>query len=81
MELLIQLLATLNSMTPLAVIALLGLVIFLQVKNQKKIGKIEDNDLHDLPEMAETLQRIEVMLSKEFSYIRERLSGRKDLNG
>ena len=76
MEILIQLLTVLNSMSPLGVIALLGVIIFLQVKNTKRVTKIETNDLHSLPDMLETLQRIEVTLNKEFSYLRARLNGK-----
>lgn len=80
MDSLIALLETLNSLTPLAVIALLGIVIFFQTQNQKKnaaqMTKIETNDLHQLPDMLETLQRIEVVLNREFSYIRARLNGK-----
>ena len=83
MESLIALLNTLNTLSPLAVIALLGLVIFMLVKAKgakedmdAKVAEITDNHLHGLPEMAEILQRIEVKLGEEFSYIRARLNGR-----
>lgn len=85
MELLINLLTTLNSLTPLAVIALLGLVLFIQARHQKtnsaQMTKIETNDLHNLPDMLETLQRIEVTLNREFSYLRARLDGRDHGSG
>lgn len=82
-------LTSLNSVTPLGIITLLALVLFYQTKNMKATEKQHDtlvtmrgNDLHELPEMAddlrtlvETLQRMEVKMSEEFSYIRARLNG------
>ena len=83
MDALIALLHTLNSLSPLGIIGL-GLVIFLLVKNERRVQKIETNDLHELPEMMatlrsiqETLQRMEVSLGENFSYIRARLNGGK----
>ena len=86
MDWLISSIAVLNSASPLAVIALLGLIIFLLVRRDialtKKVDAIKHNDLHEMPEVAEnlrqvvlTLQRIEVKLSAEFAYIRARLNG------
>lgn len=75
MESLIGFFASLNSLSPLAVIALLALVLFYQAKNKKTMTEVTDNHLHGLPEMAETLQRIEVLLNREFGYIRARLNG------
>jgi hypothetical protein len=85
MEFLIELLGVLNSLTPLGVIALLGVTIFMLIKNKStaaQVTKIETNDLHELPEMAQTLreiltilQRMEVEQGKEFSHIKARLNG------
>lgn len=88
METLIAILDALNKLTPLGVAALLGLVIFVMVyKNpfkpvEKKLDEVKDNHLHELPAMVEslrsisdTLQRIEVEMSKEFSYIKARING------
>lgn len=76
MESLIGLLQTLNSLSPLAVIGLLGLVIFLLVRGKTevstKVDTISDNHLH---EVLEVLQRIEVTLNKEFSYLKARING------
>ncbi len=54
-----------------------------QVFQQRKLRKIETNDLHELPlivpeltRMNDTLQRIEVKQGEEFSYIRARLNGK-----
>ena len=90
MEALTSLLNVLNSLSPLGVIALLGLVIFMLVKAKtakvemdQKVANIADNHLHDLPSIADnmekavaTLQRIEVKMGEEFSYIRARLNGK-----
>jgi len=71
-----ELLKALNSVTPLGLTVLALLIIMLQVRQSSRVQKIETNDLHNLPEMAETLQRIEVVLNREFSYLRARLNGR-----
>ena len=76
MELLIQLLTTANSLSPLAVIGLLVTVILMLVKGHKKVEKIEGNDLHHieghLEQISETLQRIEVALT----YVKARVNGK-----
>jgi len=80
-------LTTLNTLSPLAVIGLLGTIIFLLVQGKTaadtKVDAIASNHLHDLPsiaesvkEMSETLRRIEQRMGEEFSYIRARLNGR-----
>jgi hypothetical protein len=87
METLITFLTTLNSLSPLAVIALLGTIIFLLVKGKTaadgKVDTIASNHLHELPEiaetlrvMAETLRRMETKMSEEFAYLRGKLNGR-----
>lgn len=86
-ESLISLLTTLNSLSPLAVIALLGTIIFLLVKGKTaadgKVETIASNHLHELPSMsedirsiAETLRRMETTMASEFSYLRARLNGK-----
>lgn len=83
MEPITSLLTLLNTLSPLAVIALLGTVIFMLVQarsdskgTHNEVQTMKSNDLHELPEMAETLRRIEVKLGEEFSHIRARLNGR-----
>ena len=83
MSALISLLATLNSLTPLAVIALLALVLFLQAKNHRSasdhanaIADMRDNDLHELPTILETLRRIETSQATGFATVIAKLSGR-----
>ena len=76
MEEIVSLLTTLNGLSPLAVIALLGVVIFQLVRNKQQVAIIQDNHLHSLPDMVDTLQRIEVTLSALDSYLRARLNGR-----
>ena len=70
---LVSLLAMLNSISPLAVIALLGIVIYKLITNHKEI---KENDLHTLPDILETLQRIEVTQSAAFGTIIAKLNGR-----
>lgn len=64
----------------------IGLLIVgvFQALHHRKLKKIETNDLHELPQLvpaltdiASTLQRIEVKLGSEFSYIRARLNGKE----
>lgn len=88
MEALVSFLETLNSLTPLAVIALLGLAIFTMVwKNpfkplQTTLAEVKDNHLHCLPEIAEDikkaveiLQRIEIKQAEEFAHLKARVNG------
>ena len=72
----VAILQIIASFSPLAVIALLSVIILLQVKGRKEVGSLKENDLHQLPLILETLQRIEVSLSDNFSYIRARINGR-----
>lgn len=64
----------LNSMSPLAIIGLLCFIVWKQLENRKTMEKVQTNDLHELPEMAETLRRIEIAQSQSFALIIERLS-------
>lgn len=86
METLIALLETLNTLTPIGIIALLGVVIFMIVYRnplkpiQNSLAEVKDNHLHDvvnqLDRMNETLQRIEIKMSEEFAYLRAKINGR-----
>ena len=79
MEPLLEFLKTLNSLSPLAVIALLGTIIFMLVKGKtasaEKLKEVQENHLHELPEIAETLRRIEQRMGEDFSYIKAKLNG------
>jgi hypothetical protein len=82
MEAIIEFLTVLGSLSPLAVIALLGTVIFLLVKGKtsadEKIETVASNHLHDLPEMCESLKRIEGLLEKindKVTYVQARVNG------
>ena len=77
---LIAFLTLLNSLTPLGIIALLTLVLFYQARNNHIASetaekaalvakKMSTNDLHDLPEIAETLRRMEVSMERYFALI------------
>lgn len=86
MDAIIEFLNTLNSLSPLAVIGLLGTVIYMLVKGRTatdaKVETIASNHLHDLPEavdilrrMEATLQRIEVRMGEDFAHIKARING------
>lgn len=76
MEWLASLVLQLNSLTPLAIIGLLGVIIFLLVRSKQQVNHLKHNDLHNLPEMLAILQRIEVRLAEEFSWMRAKLNGK-----
>lgn len=83
-EAIVTLLQTLNTLSPLAIIGLLSVIIYVIVWKQptkrefsRELNVIKSNDLHELPEMAESLRRIELMLADNFSYIRAKLNGEK----
>lgn len=80
MQDIIGIVGALNSLSPLGLAAGLGYVIYLLVRGkqhvQGEIHQIRTNDLHELGDMAETLRRIEVKISEEFSYIRAKLNGK-----
>lgn len=69
------LLATANAIQPLGVIALLAVVIYKQVNATRQVSTITDNHLHDMPEILETLQRMERTMAALDSYLRARLNG------
>lgn len=90
-----ELIAALNTITPLGVIALLGFVIYELVQRRRnpsnrdldaRIATMISNHLHELPEMAATLRRMESALDriataqadtgKELAYIRARINGK-----
>lgn len=71
-ESLTALLTVLNTLSPLAVIALLCLIIYVMIWKQptkQELGVIRHNDLHELPQMAESLRRIEASLAQNFAHI------------
>lgn len=79
-ESLITLLQTLNTLSPLAIIGLLSVIIYVIIWKQptkQELNIIKSNDLHELPNMAESLRRIELMLADNFAYIRAKLNGGK----
>ena len=84
MESIIGILTTANSLSPLAVIALLAVIIFLLVRGKQEVSSqvstISDNHLHDissqLAQISETLQRLEVSVSENFAYLKARLNNK-----
>ena len=84
MESLISLLGVLNTLSPLAVIALLGVIIFMLVKGKtaadSKVDTIVTNHLHSVPDMAVSLERIEALLqsmNENIIWIKARVNGGK----
>lgn len=85
MDTITTLLSQLNSLSPLGVIALLGLIIYMLVKAKDakvdvdaKIDMIRDNHLHGLPEMTESLKRIETVLQNindNLVWVKARING------
>lgn len=86
MENVVELVQTMNTLSPLAIIGLLGTVIFMLVKKNEATDKnteaINHTDEHILNEMSDTLktvaitlQRIEVRLGEDFTYIKSRVNG------
>lgn len=81
-----ELLALLNSFSPLGVIALLAYIVYLLVAKNGPVRQIRDNHLHGLPSMEASLQalaqsaeRQEKLLSEiagGMNYLRGRLNGR-----
>lgn len=74
-----EVLTTLNSMSSLGVIALLAYVIYLQVRNQRRVKSLGDNHLSGLPDMHETLKRIEMRLGEVADHVvwlRARMNGK-----
>ena len=74
----IELFKTLSEVSPLAVIALLGYVVYLLVAKKGPVASIGSNHLHQVPEIVEALGRIEAgvgNISKDLSYLIGRLNG------
>lgn len=66
----------LNALTPLGLAGGLAYVIFLLVRNQRRLTS---NHLHDLPDMAQALIRIEATLkdiNDNLIYVRARINGK-----
>ena len=75
MDSVISLLQTLNSLSPLAVIALLGTVIYIMVWKQPSKGDVDVMKNNDLHEISTILQRIELDQAKSFAAILAKLNG------
>lgn len=60
-----ELLNTLNSMSPLSVIALLGVVIYMLVKNKRAVNQVSHNHLSGLPEMQQDVRKIVTLLEQQ----------------
>ena len=74
-----ELVSTLNSLSPLGLAGGLAFIIYLQIKQRGRVREIADNHLHGLPEMAESLKRIELNLDAirdHVVYLRARANGK-----
>lgn len=74
-----EIIQTLNGITPLGLAAGLAYVIYLQVTNRGRVANLETNHLHELPEMANTLRRIEAAMTEMRSdvvHIKARVNGK-----
>ena len=81
MQDILELLKATNEMSPLGIIALLGAVIWMLVRAKNEmtaqVKVIGDNHLHEMPELVansrrtvDVLQRIEVRLGEDLTYIK-----------
>lgn len=78
-EAIVKAVEALNTMSPLAIIGLLSLILYINVWKQptkRELNTIKSNDLHELPEMAETLRRMEHAQTVAFATIIAKLNGR-----
>ena len=81
----IAFLNAINTLSPLGVIGLLAMIVYMLVKAKaarildvsKMVQNIGDNHLHELPAMAsdlrkivETLQRMETRMAEDFAHIK-----------
>ena len=78
------LLGMLNTMSPLGIIALLGVIIWMLVKGKTstdaKVETIANNHLHGLPDITASLDRIEGLLqsmNESVIWIKARVNGGK----
>ena len=74
-----DLVTALNALTPLGLAGGLAYVIYLLVKNQRKVHAIGANHLHELPQMAADIramrERMDSM-NEHVVYIRARMNGK-----
>ncbi len=68
----------LNSLSTVGLLGGMSYIVYLALKNKKNVKVISDNHLSGLPEMNETLKRIEGgvnALVADSAYIKGRLNG------
>lgn len=79
METLILFLQTLNTLSPIGIVALLAVVIFMLVRGRTaadaKLENVATNHLHEMPELVETMRDMNRTLIALDSYLRARLNG------
>jgi hypothetical protein len=72
-----QLVDTFNALSPLGLAGLLAFIIYKLIEGNKRLKTVQTNHLHELPEMAETLRRIELNQAKSFTEIVTLLKSRQ----
>jgi len=72
-----SLLELVNKLSPLGIAGLLAVIVFLLVKSRGQMDSLQSNHLHELPEMKDSLQRIEVTLAQGFTELKTVLRERK----
>lgn len=78
MELIVTFLTALNTVSPLGLAALLGIIIFYQVKNKRAVAEVSENHLSGMPDLLASTQRMESLLQEinnNVIYLRARMNG------
>ena len=73
-----ELFSFLTNVQPIGVIALLGLIIYILIGRRNDQKDLKDNHLHELPEIANTLRRMEVQqreIAENIVHIKARVNG------
>ncbi len=66
MDTLTQIITALNALSPLGLAGLLGFIIYKLIQGNRQLKSVQDNHLHELPEIAETLRRVEAAQTAAF---------------
>lgn len=75
-----EIIQILTQATPFGAIALALVIILIQIRTKKEVKNTQSNHLHGLPEMGETLKRIEEKLDKmndNLIFIKAKINGKE----
>lgn len=78
MDMIIALLAALNTLSPLGLAGLLGLVLWNQSRNRKAVAEVSENHLSGMPDILDAVRRMEGLLlniNNNVIYLRARING------